>query len=193
MQFVITGAAGYENVYTPELMAEIIDLDTVVKTYAVDVNGEQVAYNDICAKWKGDCSENVLLEILEYNPDNVTKINLTHPVHGPNFIGMQLGGVILNEEGFVESAEAVLLSYYVAFQTDDEKSNGNGWLRNMTTYLLETGFQKYPLTEPNVETALSLDDELAIATGGIASLFSIAYTILMTFAAVSTWMKDWVR
>ena len=85
------------------------------------------------------------------------------------------------------------LTYFVAYQTDEEIAIANAWMHEMTKFISHLGNTKYISVELNFASALSMDDELARATGNIVPLFSIAYTILMTFASVSSSMKDWVR
>lgn len=191
-QILFTGTVGNLNIYHPEAFEEILELDEQVQSTVVDINGELLSYTDLCAKWKTDCHQNTLLELVQGNPDNVTNLNLTYPVHDNRyFIGTQLGGVQTNENGFVNSAEAVLIAYYVRYQTDEDKRLGDALLAEFTKKMLESSELSFVV--PNFETSLSMDDEIARSTGNIVPLFSIAYTVLMTFAAVSTSMKDWVR
>ena len=131
--------------------------------------------------------------MLDYNADNVLTINLKYPVHDYTFLGMEIGGVEQDHSDVVTSAKAVLLSYHVAHQAEVEAEAGDAWIAALSQHLLDSGLANYSYVKPSLETSLSMDQELDRSTGNITVFFSIAYTILMTFAAISTSMKDWVR
>jgi hypothetical protein len=192
MQALIVGKVS-KDVFNSDAFAEVIEFDDIVSTQILNNYEFSVAYNEICSRWNGSCVSNPILEIINRNPDTIDTINMSYPVHQTTFLGMQLGGVILNDDGFVESAEAVLLSYYIQYQTPEAKEIGDAWLTAFVEFMLNEHHDKYNHVTIHFQTSLSMDDEIARATGNIVVLFSIAYTILMTFAAVSTSMKDWVR
>ena len=194
LRLCFVGTADHPNIFTAEALDEIMSLDLLLKTYQVNYNGKILMYNNTCGKWNGHCHENPFLQLLAFDPDNVISVNLTYPVHNNQyFLGMQIGGVATDDTGVILSAESVLLSYYVAYQTAEEREIADAWIAGVSEFLLNIDLGQYSFVRPSLESSLSMDEELDRATGNIVPFFSIAYTILMTFAAISTSMKDWVR
>lgn len=106
------------NVLSEDALTEILHVDNHVRMTTLEYGGQEFSYNDICARVNDSCQENLLLKVLDYNASNIYRFNLTFPVHHDNTLGVvhlehSVGHVEVDENGFVQSAKAVRLIYYL--------------------------------------------------------------------------------
>lgn len=106
------------NVLSEDALAEILRVDDDVKRMTVEHDGQEFSYGKLCARVNKSCQENVLLGVLGYNASNIHRLNLTFPVHHDDALGVvrlehSVGQVEVDGNGFVQSAKAVRLIYYL--------------------------------------------------------------------------------
>lgn len=134
------------NVLSEDALTEILLVDEDVRRMTVEHDGQEYSYNEVCARVNKSCQENVLLRVLGYNASNIHRFNLTFPVYHDNTLGVvhlehSVGQVEVDGNGFVQSAKAVRLIYYLR-QTSSvlEKAWLNGFvdlLSNKSTYMTQ--------------------------------------------------------
>lgn len=106
------------NVLSEDALAEILRVDDEVRRMTVDYDGQNFSYGDVCARVNRSCQENVLLKVLDYNANNIHRLNLTFPVYHDKTLGRvhlepSVGQVEVDGNGFVQSAKAARLVYYL--------------------------------------------------------------------------------
>ena len=109
---------------------EIVELDKVVHNTSIVWDDEEKKYEDICAKWKGDCYENTVLELGEIMDDvERGNVSLTYPVMlNPNTFEtyafpFTFGGVKLTNVSTIISVQAIQLNYFLAVSYKKTKEN----------------------------------------------------------------------
>ncbi len=117
---IITGLNG-ENLLTEEAFINILELDRQVKNI---MTGN--TFENLCARTKGNCMSNAILDIINYNAAEIVSSAITYPMNNSMFLGMSVGGVELELDSLVlASAKAVRLFYFL----DEEKTKENAdWL-----------------------------------------------------------------
>ena len=179
------------NVFSAKGLQTAIDLDETIRNVISTLDGVQ--YTDICSRWKGNCLDNSLLEAYRSNSQDFDTFDLTYPLHKTSyFLGSTLGGVEPDSKNsvHVQKAKAIRLSYHVKYKTAKDKTDADQW---METYLEEIQAMDIPGFRVELATSGSLGWELEKSSKEIIPLFSITYTLLITFAVVSCLTIDWVR
>lgn len=114
------------NILRADTFKEIIDLDKKVANTSISDGKKKLHYKDLCAKVNGRCVSNALLDIINYNPNQIETTNITFPHHTFKsrevFLGATLGGVKQSGQ-LVQSAEAVKLVYFL-----EDIENSTTWL-----------------------------------------------------------------
>ncbi|XP_074544714.1 patched domain-containing protein 3 [Halichoeres trimaculatus] len=185
-------AASDSNILTVESLQHILDLDFKVRSIKVHYDNQSFEYEDICAQVVGSCYSNDILDIIEYNANNVEAVDLTFPWYYSGFksfpLYVSLGGVNLHQErSVIVGAKAVQLYYYLR---EDNKAKSDLWLKSfidLVSNLSSTSIQV------SYFTSESMQWEFEKTPASVISLFSITYAIAITFSLLSCWRLDNVR
>ncbi len=127
---IITSLCG-ENILTVSAFNDIIELDRQVKSIATGNT-----FENLCAKTKGICPSNPILDIINCNATAIVSSNMTYPMNNGTFLGTSIGGVQLKPDSSeIFSAKAVRLFYFL----DEEKTKNNsewldGFLKLLSNY-----------------------------------------------------------
>jgi len=127
---IITDLRG-ENILTEAAFNDIIELDGRVKNIT---SGN--TFENLCAKTKGRCMSNAILDIINYNAAEIISLNIKYPMNNDMFLGTTIGGVELKPDSSeLTSAKAVRLFYFL----DEKKTKENlywldGFLKLLSNY-----------------------------------------------------------
>ncbi|XP_043081811.1 patched domain-containing protein 3-like [Puntigrus tetrazona] len=172
------------NILTDALFEEIRELDKQVHGLSVTVDQTQIRFKDLCARENGECVPNPILNVT----DNKFA-NLSFPIkkwRGKDvFLGSTVGGV---EEsgGVIQRARAVKLFYFL------QDINGTlEWLQQFQNFLFGKTFNKG--LEVSYFTSLSRQEEIEKHTTDGIPLFSITYSLAISFSVLSCMRLDNVR
>ncbi|XP_060721997.1 patched domain-containing protein 3 [Tachysurus vachellii] len=180
------------NVLSEDALTEILHVDKHVRKMTVKYDGREFSYSDVCARVNESCQENILLKVLDYNAINIHRFNLTFPVYHDNTFGAvrlehSVGHVEVDGDGFVQSAKAVRLTYYLR-QTNNVLENA--WLDDFVNLLSNKSTY---LTQVSYFTSISRQQEFEKSTESVTMLFSITYFIAIAFSVLSCIRLDNVR
>ena len=175
------------NIYDSRHFERIEELNEIIEGTTVLHGDNEYNYTLLCASWKGDCATNSLLQLVTSDPDLFQQTS--YPFHGFEFLGTQLGGVSTDGYGHITTAEAVLLNYFLRYETDDDVAKADLWIGKVKTLLL--GYADGTI-EIYFQTSLSIEEELRKATISIIPLFAVTYTVLCFFSVLTCMMLDWV-
>ena len=172
---------------------EINTLNDFILNKTIELDGEMYRYADLCAQWNGNCEYSPILDIIGSNSVSSSVVNF--PVHqstqGTVYnIGADVGDVTTNSAGEITDAGAVVLSYFVRYQSDEDEARSDAWMNALRDELLDYSGSNI---ETSFWTALTLGQELENSVGSIVPLFSLAYNMIYVFATLSCMMSDWVR
>lgn len=122
------------NIFTRDHLNKIITLDELIHGTNISDGGN---YTDLCSKWKGNCHENLIFVILNQLGDMTVEEAVHFPIHNDiYFLGYQLGGVEVDNNGYVTSAKAILLTYNVRYELYEDISRSKEWMLEVKDFLL---------------------------------------------------------
>lgn len=118
------------NILTVESLQDILDLDLKIRRMVMKFDNQTFENVDVCAEVMGTCTSNDILDIIDYNANNIDTVNLVFPWYRTDLrsipLHLSLGSVNLNK-GVVESAKAIQLHYYLR---EDNKTKIDLWLES---------------------------------------------------------------
>lgn len=125
------------NILSFTALEEIIRVDREIKRFRVILDEHTFAFSDICANVNGTCNSNLILDVFGYNSSNVRLVNLTYPEYcRSEFNCAHLGNVIseveVDQHGFVQSAKAMRLFYYLQ---ESNTTLTDAWLQKLVDVL----------------------------------------------------------
>ena len=184
---IVTTTATDEKVLTEDVFRDVKLLDSDIRNIVVDVSRKTYNYSDLCA---GSCQKYVLF--LLHEDFHIDLNTLVYPVHTINlgrnisiFLGAAIGGVSKTAGG---DTEAKAWTYYL--RTNAEHSEAvEAWQDKFLSTLAANSFSYINVAR---FTAHSLEDELSRNVAGVIPLFSVTFSILITFSIVSCMSADWV-
>ncbi|XP_030016848.1 patched domain-containing protein 3 [Sphaeramia orbicularis] len=184
-------ATSNRSVLSVESLQDIIDLDLKIRSMEVQADNQTFQYVHVCAQMFGRCTSNDILDIIQYNANNINTVNLTFPWHHSDFgripLLLSLGSVKFNNESsVVESAEAMQLFYYLQ---EDNKTKTHLWLESFLNLLSNQSSS----IQVSYSTSMSMQWEFDKSPSSVIYMFSITYAIAITFSILSCWRLDNVR
>ncbi|XP_070553523.1 patched domain-containing protein 3-like [Ptychodera flava] len=192
---LIFAATDDGDVLRENTMREILEVDQSVRGIGVTFDDEKYIFDDLCGKWDGRCYHNAILQL--YNDDG-TRINnnsFTYPVYSadgllPVFLGGSLGGAeFYEDQETVKSATVLHLVYHLKYGSRDDDAKSRAWEREFLDVM-----SQYESENIEIAYLVSQTQELELeGTVSVIPLFSITFTVLITFSVLCCIMADWVR
>nr|XP_021327233.1 patched domain-containing protein 3 isoform X2 [Danio rerio] len=181
---IITDLQG-ENILTAAAFEEILALDRQVKTLQHLGN----TFEKLCAKIKGNCVSNAVLDIIRYNAADIDSVTITYPINDKTFLGTTIGGVETQpNSSMLKSAKAIRLYYFL----DEKKSKGNAdWLEGFIQFF--SNYTDQEKVSVSYFTSVSRQNEFEGNTDSVIPLFSITYALAINIAVLSCLRLDCVR
>uniref|UniRef100_A0A3B4TQ02 Patched domain-containing protein 3 n=1 Tax=Seriola dumerili TaxID=41447 RepID=A0A3B4TQ02_SERDU len=185
-------ATSDRNILTVESLQDILQLDYRIRSMVVQFDNRSFEYVDVCADMMGSCTSNDILDIIKDNANSIDAVNLTFPWYRSDFrsvpLYLSLGSVKLNKESsVVESAEAIQLYYYLR---EDTKAKTDLWLESFINLVSN---ESSTSIQVSYSTSMSIQWEFEKSPASVIYLFSITYSIAITFSIISCWRLDNVR
>uniref|UniRef100_A0A3B1IK32 Patched domain-containing protein 3 n=1 Tax=Astyanax mexicanus TaxID=7994 RepID=A0A3B1IK32_ASTMX len=178
---IITGLR-QKDILTVAALEEIIALDDEVKNLA----GKDFA--NICAQTSGECMSNPALDIINNSASNIEVMSLTYPEHEGVFLGSVLGGVQVNVNSEIISAEAIRLYYFLR----ENSTESAAWLKDFIKFI--SNYTERPKTvSVFYYTSLSREEEFESSSASVIPLFSITYCLAINISIISCLRLDCVR
>ncbi|KAK9977225.1 hypothetical protein ABG768_019046 [Culter alburnus] len=178
---IITGLQG-ENILTKAAFNDIIELDRRVKSITTGNN-----FENLCAKTKGRCLSNAILDIINYNATEIVSSNIKYPMNNGMFLGTTIGGVELDSSKLT-SAKAVRLFYFL----DEKKTKENPyWLDGFLKLL--SNYTEQKTVHVSYFTSISRQNEFETNSDSIIPLFSVTYILAIAISILSCLRLDCVR
>ncbi|KAA0711772.1 Patched domain-containing protein 3 RND-type protein RNDEu-3 [Triplophysa tibetana] len=172
------------NILTEAALTDIIEIDRQVKNISTGNT-----YENLCAKTKGKCMSNLVLDILDDDLNKITSTAIRYPVYNGTFLGTSVGGVELETEGSeIRSAKAVRLFYFL---NEENTTLNTRWLTGFLEF-----FSNYPelkTVRVSYFTSLSRQKEIEASSDSIIPFFSITYALAINVSIFSCLRLDCVR
>ncbi|XP_029102002.1 patched domain-containing protein 3-like [Scleropages formosus] len=183
------------NILSEEAFAQIVGLDALVRNLSVRDGGRDVTFAEVCAKARGRCVQNEILEMIDWDPAQIERSPIAFPQHmvqgrGLVFLGNSLGGVTVNESGFVQRAEALRLYYFLEENSEMQIMETSLWLDEFLEVFLRLDLKTMKIS---CFTSKSREEELEANSKEVIPLFSVTYFLAIGFSVVSCLRLDNVR
>ncbi|XP_040070232.1 patched domain-containing protein 3 [Ixodes scapularis] len=186
-----------KNLLSRKVWDEIIMLDQIIKNMTVLWDDDIWTYEQICARNGRPCYPNEMLDFYPYidQIENGT-FKLEYPLRIDRtrqkvyFTGALMGGIETDSDGFIKSAEAMAMFYYL--DTSSRKAN----LRSQAwEYAFLDLMESLELEHVKLAwfTSRSLAEELEKNTTTVTPFFSITVVIMLAFTVTTCLMADAVR
>ncbi|XP_023242143.1 patched domain-containing protein 3-like [Centruroides sculpturatus] len=180
-------------------LQDVIQMDSIVSNISIFWKKKFFYYRDICVKNnRNQCSEN-FVSSLKYMIQNPGKVSMRYPIDRAHFDAkihaLNIGGVTVNDTGYITDFKAVRLFYFMNFGTEEKKQIALKWEEAFLNLMSGMEFRHINVffwtfrganVEANRNTELSIT--LAFIVGPIIIFFSMASC--MTFDIVSS--KPWI-
>ncbi|CAM4595986.1 unnamed protein product [Leuciscus chuanchicus] len=180
------------NILSVAALEEVIRIDGQVRGITATHDAQTFVFSDICATVNGKCNSNVMLDVLHYNASNIHFVNITFPEYCPSEskclnMGNVISKVELDHNGFVRSAKAMRLFYYLK---ESNTTLGDAWLQELIDLLSNVTTS---VTEISYFTSMSRQQEFEKSTLSVTELFAITYFLAISFSIISCLRFDNVR
>ncbi|XP_045389430.1 patched domain-containing protein 3-like [Lemur catta] len=186
-----------------DTFTEVGRLDDAVQSLSVgQVNGTQIPYTQVCAKYKDLCvPPNLLLYTWQKNR-RLDLRNVTfpifhhegHPIYLTGFFGGNTLGKRMGRNRLLLGTKALRLLYYLKTERLQDKLQSKQWL---THFLNQFNNTKNRLNLKKIKvvhfTSLSRQLELAATSKTVIPLFHSAYILIILFSITSCYRLDCVR
>lgn len=185
------------NLLSRRVWDEIALLDQIIKNMTVEWDDDLWTYEQVCARDGRFCYPNELLDFYPYidQIENGT-FKLEYPLRIDRtrqkiyFTGALMGGIERDADGFIKSARAMAMFYYL--DTSSRKANlrSQAWEYAFLDLMESLEFEHISLAW---FTSRSLADELEKNTTTVTPFFSITVVIMLIFTVTTCLMRDAVR
>lgn len=167
-------AASDSNILTVESLQDILDLDFKVRNMLVHYDNQSFKYSDVCAKVSGSCTNNDILEIIDYNATHIDKVYLTFPwyISGSSRypLYLSLGSVTFyGGSSFVQSAKAIQLYYHLR---EDNKTKTDLWLESFINLVSKASSASIQVSRTHSTQSSVFNDHLFIYKISFVKLIS---------------------
>ncbi|XP_067124437.1 patched domain-containing protein 3-like [Centruroides vittatus] len=176
---------------------EVLELDDLIQNMSVYWDDEEWHYKQTCAKQNGKCFENGILEIAGRisEVENRTLL-LKYPLmtndetYKTYFFAGNIGGVDVDDNGYVKSAFAINLMYYLDTSTPRSERRAAAW---EAAFLEMVESLEFDRIEVAMFVSKTLTEELERNTQSVVPFFSLTVAVMLIFSLITCTMADCVR
>lgn len=177
-----------DNILNKTYKQEIETFNTEVMSISINyTDGNVYTYRDLCAINKGKCSVWGLWYLSDFFWEELANGRVTYPtsadpMHGDHRTDREFGKVELDGE-VMTSAKSLRLHYYLRQHNDKYTELSELWEKEFIKVMSQ--FQSNT-TEFTISYSDSISSELDENTIGDIALFSLTFTIMITYASLVT-------
>ncbi|XP_067141863.1 patched domain-containing protein 3-like [Centruroides vittatus] len=180
-------------------LQDVIQMNSIVSNISIFWKNKFLNYRDICVKNnRNQCSEN-FVSFLKYMMQNTGKVSMRYPIDRAHFdakiYAVNIGGVSVNDTGYITDFKAVRFFYFMDFGTEEKKQIALKWeeaFLNLVTGMefrhINVSFWTFRAVNVEVNRNTEFSITLALIVGPIMFFFSMVSC--MTFDIVSS--KPWI-
>ncbi|XP_015116458.1 patched domain-containing protein 3 [Diachasma alloeum] len=199
---IVVSKDGNENMLRSEVWKELRLLDEIIRNTTAVYDGQSFTYEQVCARYKDECSSNNILNLDQIMEDVETgQLKLTFPVMfnpvtwDSHIFPLYFGGSIINpEDSTIDSVPSVQLGYFVAVDNKRQDAVGGAWEE---AFLNTLGAAEDDKVFKHISVARfaskTLELELEANTKTVVPYFASTFAMMGIFSVVTCMMTDWVR
>ncbi|XP_044014155.1 patched domain-containing protein 3-like [Aphidius gifuensis] len=191
-----------ENILRGEAFRELKILDDMITNATLEYDSQSFTFKDICARWENECSSNKILDLDEIlnKPDIYGIESINFPVmfspidFKPIIFPVHFGGTKVYENSTIESVPAVQLAYFIAVDTERQKTLGSIWedkfLELISKVEKDNTFKHISIAR---YASKSLELELEKNTQTIKPFYVTTFLLMGVFSVITCMMTDSVE
>ncbi|XP_067123849.1 patched domain-containing protein 3-like [Centruroides vittatus] len=188
---VIVQAFDGGSVLREFIFREIVSLDREIQNFVINEEGWK--YKDICAKNEGKCYVNKILLLenkLKEFKSGTFRLKYPNGNISRNYDVLTLGGVELNEEGYVLSAKSVKLFYFLYDSNKLAEEIAIKWENRFVDTVNKLNFSYIKINKDVSHSRDESKKQLFLAT---LKYIPSSLVLMMTFTIVSCLTPDFLR
>ena len=180
-------------------MTEILRFHDVVTNISVtEDSSNDLFFQDLCMMWEGRCIENSILMFYDYNASLVNERQLDYPfttlANGfPVFIGADLGGLTLKEDGDIQGVSEVSvmrLFYFLRGSEDADDTRSAIWEDEYAKVISQFKSDSINITWSTSQTLLEEVDKTVNEVLGLWWVGIILVIFCIGAASTNNWVQS---
>ncbi|XP_023241556.1 patched domain-containing protein 3-like [Centruroides sculpturatus] len=179
------------------ILLEVQMLSEIANNVTVHVDERQISYNDVCGRVYEKCFDNPISTLLNRADDVVSKrLKFKYPIDmdpltfSYKIMLLNLGGVIVDSNDYIEEVYAVRLFYPLDYSNTSKTEWTKAWSKALHRKIKECNF-KYIDTffEPFASTDVNVISDLQ----EIIPFISVTIIVVCFFSMLSNMTNSWIR
>ncbi|XP_023221454.1 patched domain-containing protein 3-like [Centruroides sculpturatus] len=195
--WVVIEAKDGGTMFRKSILRQVFQVHRTIQNITIEWEGKLLKYRNLCARNHGDCFRNDILVVgkrmkaLEKGTRKLRyPIEFNSKTYNFTFYAANLGGVTLDQNGYVTTARSIRLMYFLDYSDPIKEKKALLW-ENAFLDKLETAY--YEEIKIGRYVSLSLEQELNRTVLSLLPMYLTVVVILVVFSAVTCATTDWVR
>ncbi|XP_067143060.1 patched domain-containing protein 3-like [Centruroides vittatus] len=190
---------GGGHMFDKNVLSDVRLIDEVIQNVTLDKDDKQIHHLDICALSNNKCFQNPIIEVMSEVgvnsllqkrkklkfPIDIDLLSFTYKIYFAN-----LGGVILDNDDFIDNFNAMMLYYSTDNKNEEKKKLFDEW--SLEVY---DTIQKYDFTHVNVfpNSQLFIQKEFGNQLNGTKPKIGGLVAFMIIFSILFCMSNSWVR
>ena len=171
------------NILNVSFLTECARLDRVIRNITTTVHGDTVKFNEICSRRSNSCVVDGDIFLSREFLSAVQKQNVTYPFFQHTlFESLVADPVVIN--GSLRSASHLMIKYFLRSDSDNFLEQSDAWEKEFVKVMKTFHSDEFDFTFSHTD---SLSEELNGNIQGDITLFSVTFTLMITYACLATY------
>ena len=171
------------NILDVAFLNECARLDGVIRGVTGQRSGNSVVYNDICARRSSNC---VVDGDIFLSPDFLTAVNnqiVTYPTFQFTTYNSLVAGAVVQNDTLM-SGSYLMMEYFLRSDSDDLLLSAEAWEEEFVEEMKKFSSDEFDFAYSHSD---SLSEELNGNIKGDITLFSVTFTLMISYACLATY------
>ncbi|XP_023234462.1 patched domain-containing protein 3-like [Centruroides sculpturatus] len=183
-----------ETILRKELLQRVEQVDKLIHNITIEHDKRKLNYRHICARSSKVCYQNGIIYMIKNKNFNFERIPYPLQLDSLTYhyiaVPISVGGVQLDEDGFVSYAKAVRLMYFLDDGTATKRKLAEEW---ESEFLKIVNALRYGEVEVTAFSILSIENEIHRITEHGLPYACVAVPLMIIISVITCMMFDWVR
>lgn len=185
------------TMFRKTILREVFKVHRMISNITIEWEGKMLKYRNLCARNNGECFKNDILVVgkrmqaLEKRTRKLRyPIEFNPRTYNFTFYAANLGGVTLDQDGFISVVKAIRLMYFLDYSDPVKEKKALLW---ENAFLDKVASASYEYIKIGRYVSLSLEQELNRTVLSLLPMYLTVAVILVVFSAITCATTDWVR
>ena len=174
------------NILNVPFLTECRRLNQVIHNITTTLNGNSVYFSEICSRRSNSCVVEGDIFLSSEFLSAVQNQNVTYP----SFLYTQYGSLVADavvNNGSLQSASHLMMKYFLRSDSDDFLKLSEAWEKEYVEVMKTFSSDTFDFTFSHTD---SLSEELNGNIQGDITLFSVTFTLMITYACLATYSAE---